>query len=289
MAAVIMTLILAGSVTIALSRPHVGGSPSGRGAEAASAPAGNGRNGLAAAAARTAAEWISGQVSHSAIVACDPAMCSALEAQGMPAANLLVLGTTAANPLDADVVVATSAVRSRFGARLESFYAPAVIASFGSGADQVNVRVIARDGAAAYRVALRQDVAARKAAGAQLLANRRIKVTARARMQLAAGEVDSQLLLILPVMAAQHPIQILAFGNSGPGASPGIPLCSADLSGSGGAAGMTDASYQAWMVAFERAQLLPFAGRTVILRQGEQPVVRVEFAIPSPMGLLSQG
>ena len=43
------------------------------------------------------------------------------------------------------------------------------------------------------------------------------------------------------------------------------------------------------MVAFEQAQLLPFAGRTVILGQGEQPVVRVEFAIPSPMDLLSQG
>jgi hypothetical protein len=51
---------------------------------------------------------------------------------------------------------------------------------------------------------------------------------------------------------------------------------------------MTDASYQAWMVTFERAQLLPCAGRTVIFRQGEQPVVRLEFAIPSPMSLLSQ-
>ena len=290
MAAVIVILILAGSVTVALSRPHLGGSLSGRSAEAASAPVGNGRGGPAAAApVRTAAEWISQQISRSAIVACDPAICSALLAHGMPAGNLLALGTAAANPLDADVVVATPAVRSQFGSRLESFYAPSVIASFGSGPDQVSVRVVARDGAASYRLALRQDVAGRIAVGAQLLTNTRIKIAAEARMQLSAGEVDSRLLIMLPAMAAEHPIQILAFGNSGPDASPGVPLSSADLSGSGQPAGMTDASHLGWITAFERAQLPPFAGSAVILRRGERLIVRVEFSKPSPMGLLSHG
>ncbi len=290
MAAVIAILIFAGGVTVALSRPHLGGSLSDRSAGSASGPVGNGRDGPATAAAvRTAAEWISQQISRSAIVACDPAVCSALLAQGMPAGNLLVLGTTAANPLDADLVVATPAVRSQFGSRLESFYAPSVIASFGSGPDQVSVRVIAPDGAAAYRLALRQDVAARMAAGAQLLTNRRIKVAAQARMQLSTGGVDSRLLIMLPAMAAEHPIQILAFGNSGPDASPGVPLSSADLSGSGQPTGMTDASYLGWTTAFARAQLPPFAGSAVILRRGEQLIVRVEFSKPSPIGLLSHG
>jgi len=222
-------------------------------------------------------------------VACDPLMCSVLEARGVSAARLLVLRTTTADPLGAEVVVATPVVRSQFGSRLDSVYAPSVIAGFGSGPDHVDVQVVARHGAAAYLAALRQDMAARKAAGTQLLANKRIGATAQARTQLAAGEVDSRLLLMLPALAATHPIQILAFGNSGPGASPGVPLCSADLSGSGQAAGMTDASYLSWLTSFVRAQLAPFSGSMAVLRQGNHSILRVEFAKPSPLGLLTHG
>jgi hypothetical protein len=236
-----------------------------------------------------AAEWVGQQISRSAIVACDPAMCSALEAQGLPAANLLILRPTTASPRGAEVVVVTPAVRSQFGSRLDSMYAPSVIAGFGSGPNQVNVRVVAPDGAAAYLAALRQDMAARSAAGAQLLANKRIEMTAQARMQLTAGEVDSRLLLLLPVMAAVHPIQILAFGDPGPDAGPGVPLCSADLSGSGTAAGMTDASYLRWLTGFVQAQLVPYTARADTLRQGDKPVVQVEFSRPSPLGLLTHG
>ena len=185
------------------------------------------------------------------------------------------------------MVVVTPAVSSQFGGRLDSVYAPSVIAGFGSGPGLVSVQVIAKDGPAAYLAALRQDVAARKAAGDQLLANKRIAATAQARTQLAAGEVDSRLLIMLPALAAVHPIQILAFGDPGPGAGPGVPLCSADLSGSGRAAGLTDASYLGWLTAFVRAQLPPFAGNMAVLPGSGQPVVRVEFAQPSPLGLLA--
>ena len=214
-------------------------------------------------------------------------MCAALEARGVPAANLLILRTGTTSPLGAQVVVVTPAVRSQFGSRLDSVYAPSVIASFGSGPDQVSVQVIAKDGPAAYLTALRQDVAARKAAGAQLLANKRIRASAEALAQLAAGAVDSRLLIMLPALAAVHPIQILAFGHPAPGASPGVPLCSADLSGSGRAAAMTDASYLNWLTSFVRAQLGPFEGGMAVLQEAGQPVVRVVFAQPSPLGLLA--
>jgi hypothetical protein len=236
-----------------------------------------------------AAQWVGQQISRSTIVACDPAMCSALEARGVPAANLLILRSTTASLRGAEVVVATPAVRSQFGSRLDSVYAPAVIAGFGSGPNQVNVQVIAPDGAATYLAALHQDVAARAAAGAQLLANKRIEMTAQARTQLTAGQVDSRLLIILPAMAAVHPIQVLAFGDPGPGASPGVPMCSADLSGSGKAAAMTDASYLGWLTGFVRAQLVPFTGRTVMFQQGDKPAVELEFSRPSPLGLLTHG
>jgi hypothetical protein len=90
-------------------------------------------------------------------------------------------------------------------------------------------------------------------------------------------------------MAAVHRIQILAFGDPGPDASPGVPLCSADLSGSGTPAGMTDASYLCWLTGYVRAQLVPFAGRVVMLRQGDKPIVQVEYSRPSPLGLLTHG
>ena len=98
----------------------------------------------AAAATRDqAAVWIATQAGPGTIVACDPAMCAALQASGVAAARLLVLGTAAADPLGSDIVVAqTPALRGQFGARLASVYTPAVIASFGSGAARIDVRAI---------------------------------------------------------------------------------------------------------------------------------------------------
>jgi hypothetical protein len=279
-------------VAFTVSRQHGSGSGSAPGGDIARAggPADTGGTGLGAAAVRgMAAGWVSQRVSRSAIVACDPLMCSALQSRGIPAANLLALGPAVADPLRADVVVATPAVRSQFGNRLDNEYAPSVMAGFGSGAARVNVRVIAPDGASAYLAALSQDLAARKAAGAQLLATKRIEVTALAAAQLAAGQVDSRLLITLPALAAAHPVRIVAFGDPGPGASPDIPLSSADLSGSGRIAGMTDARYQSWLLAFLRAQRPPFAGSTAILRPGGQPILRLEFSGPGPLGLLGNG
>jgi tetratricopeptide (TPR) repeat protein len=281
--AAIVVLLAAGGVGVALSLPHPG--HSGHGPATATRPVGGQPGGTASQLA--AATWVAQQVAHSAIVACDPLMCSALEAQGVPAANLLILQTGSTSPLRAQVVVVTPAVRSQFGSRLDSVYAPSVIAGFGSGPDQVSVQVIAQNGPTAYLTALRQDVAARKAAGAQLLANNRIGASAEARAQLGAGAVDSRLLIMLPALAVQHPIQILGFGQPAPGAGPGVPLCSVDLSGSGQAAGMIDASYLSWLTSFVRAQLIPFAGSMAVLQQAGQPVVRVEFAQPSPLGLLN--
>src|SRR6202453_4667912 len=144
----------------------------------------------ATAARTTAARWIAGQVSPSAIVACDPAMCAALQAGGVAAGRLLVLGTSASAPLGSDLVVATPALRSQFGARLASVYAPAVIASFGAGATQIDIRAVAPDGTAAYDSALAADRSARIAAGRELIGNRRITTSAAAQSALRSGQVD---------------------------------------------------------------------------------------------------
>jgi hypothetical protein len=277
-AGAVVLLVVASGVAGALTRLHPGGHSASRAGTSPAPPAD---------AAQMAADWVSQQVSRNVTVGCDPLMCAILKARGVPAARLLVLRTGAASPRGAGVVVATATVRSQFGSRLDHEYAPSVIAGFGSGPGQVDVRVVAPDGAAAYRAALREDRAARKVAGAQLLANRQIRMTGRARTQLAAGSVDSRLLIMLPALAATHPIQILAFSDSGPGADPDAPLCRADLSGSGQAAGMADADYTRWLTSFVRAQLDRFAGSVAVIRLGGQPAVRVELDRPSPLGLLT--
>jgi hypothetical protein len=238
----------------------------------------------AAAAARTsAARWIAGQVSTSAIVACDPALCAALQAGGVAAGRLLVLGTSASDPLGSDLVVATPALRSQFGARLASVYAPAVVASFGSGAARIDIRAVAADGTAAYDSALAADGSARIAAGEQLVGNHRITMTAAARTVLQAGQVDPRLLAMLAALAAQQPLRILAFGDPSPGASAAIPLRSVELAPA--KAGTHAAARLRTMLSFLQAQQQPFLPTTAVLVR--QSALSVEYAAPSPLGLLS--
>ena len=228
-----------------------------------------------------AAEWITRQVAASAIVACDPAMCTALQADGIPAGKLLVLGTAAGDPLGSDIVVATPAVRSQFGARLESVYAPAVIASFGSGAGRIDVRVTAPFGATAYESALAADRRARVAAGRQLLRNPRVIVPGAARTTLIAGEVDPRVLITLAALAADEPLRIVAFGDPSPGAGSTAPLRGARIAPAGTGSG---AQTLRSMLSFLDAQRPPFSPLRASL-VGES-ALNVEYAAPSPLGLL---
>jgi hypothetical protein len=165
------------------------------------------------------------QVSHDVTVSCDRVMCAALEAHGSPLRNLVVLGPTSrADPVPSVVLVETAAVRDMFGSSLATAWAPAVLASFGSGTAGITVRVIAPHGLLAYQNLLSADLAARKEAGAGLLGDSQITVSAVARNQLASGQVDSRLLLPLASLAGQQPVNIVKFWNTGPGASAGIPL-----------------------------------------------------------------
>jgi hypothetical protein len=229
-----------------------------------------------------AARWIATQVATSAIVACDPAMCAVLEANGVPAARLLMLGTAAADPLGSDVVVATLAVRNQFGSRLESVYAPTVIASFGQGAGRIDVRAIAPLGAAPYESALAADLRARMAAGSQFLRNPRIALPASAKAALAAGEVDSRLLITLAALAAEQPVRVVAFDDASPGASPAVPLRGVEIAPMAGGAQAT-ASLQL-MRSFLDAQRSPFLPLRISLDGSSD--LNVEYAAPSALGLL---
>jgi hypothetical protein len=242
----------------------------------------------AAAVQNEAAAWVAAQVSRSAVVSCDPVMCRALEKHAIPPGDLHELKPGTPGPLRSDVIVATAAIRAEFGAGLiSSVYAPGVIASFGSGSTRIDIRVIAPGGAAAYRSALSADLAARNKAGPQFLRIRGISAPATARRQLAAGQVDSRLLLTLAELASQWPVSIVTFGDLAPGASPGIPLRCAYLAEASGGASTGPAAQARRMSVFVHGLGSYFSSaRIQTVRLAGHNVVQIEFAVPSPLGLL---
>ena len=236
-----------------------------------------------------AATWVAQQVSHSAIVACDQLLCSALAADRFPSRNLRVLGPTTPYPVTSAVVVMTAVVRYMFGTSLSTDWAPAVLATFGSGSAEISVRLVAPHGAAAYKTADSADLTARETSGRALLEVPDVVASATARKHLMAGQVDSRLLLAIAGLAAEHAIDIVDFGNIAPGQDPDIPLRFADLAVNDQAAAPLDSSaYVRSVVADLGAvsmQFRPASTKTVVLSSG-QKVLRVQFTAPSSLGLL---
>jgi len=234
----------------------------------------------AAVAQVQAAAWIAGQVSADAIIACDPVMCAALQAQGVTAGRLMPLEAGAANPHGATVMVTSASAANKLASR----GAPAVIATFGSGTARIDVRASEPGGPAGYEAALRADLAARTSAGAQLLKNSHIQFTAQDAAQLRAGAVDSRLLATLAALASQYAFRVAAFGDT----SPGVQVLFRDVtitpeSTRDGAAEL--AAVMA-LVSEQHPPYLP-AHATIIHTPAGQAALLIEFAAPSPLGLLT--
>jgi hypothetical protein len=239
-----------------------------------------------ATAGHAAAVWVASQVSLGAIVGCDPGMCRLLQAQGWPGADLLVLRQGAAGLRSCDVVVATQAVRNIVGGRLQQQTAPAVVAGFGSGQARIEVRVVARGGAAAYQTALTADRSARRMAAAELANSPRIHTAGAARQELLTGEVDSRLLITLAELAVAHPVNVVAFGDAAPGASAGVPLREMEVSGTGSpAARSAELVRIRSLVLAQHSVFLP--AHVSLVRLAGGTALRIEFGAPSPLGLLA--
>jgi serine/threonine protein kinase len=237
------------------------------------------------AARKHAVTWILQQVSRAAIVSCDPQVCADLVSAGFPSANVWPLGPTSNDPLGSALVVATAPIRAQYGSRLASVYAPATIASFGSGAARIDILLAYPGGAAAYDADRQTALRDRKTAGAQLLANSHIAASATARAQLLSGDVDPRLPQLLALMAGNHPVRIVDFVNQSPGGGPASLRRSVDLATADSAAHLTPAPYPGWMRALidaQRAEYLP-AVRQVTLHSG-QTVLRIGYGAPSPLG-----
>jgi hypothetical protein len=195
----------------------------------------------------------------------------------------LTLGPGSNDPLGSALVVATGPIRAHFGSRLASVYAPATIASFGSGAARIDVRLVYPGGAASYDADERTALRHRKVADAQLLANRHIKTSATARAQLLSGDVDPRLPDLLAIMADNYPVHIVDFVNQSPGGGPASLLRSVDLATVDSSAHLTRAAYLGW-IAFidaQRAEYRPSV-QQVRLHTG-QTVLRIGYGAPSPL------
>jgi hypothetical protein len=232
---------------------------------------------VAASVRAQAAAWAAGQLSSDETIGCDPVMCAALTARGVATSRLLPLGP-GAPASGTDVVAVPASAGSAQGA-------PVLLASFGSGASQIEIRAAAPGGAAAYQQALAADLAARRSAGAQLLHSRRLQVAAPGTAQLRAGAVDSRLLIMLAMLASQHPWQVAGFGD----ASPGVPSAAAPFRQvilTGG-----DSRALAAALAVVRAQRAPYQpARAAIVRlAGGQAGLLIGYAAPGPLGLLTGG
>jgi len=264
-----LVLALAGAAVIVLWL--IGGLTGTPSRAARVSAAGAGPPSLAAGAQAQAAAWIAGQVSGNAVVACDPGMCAALQEQGVAAGRLMPLRSAAASPRGAGVLVTSPSISGQLAGR----YAPALIASFGSGSTRVEVRAVEPGGESAYRAALRADLAARRAAGSQLLRNSHIRFTGPGAAQLRADEVDTRLLATLAALASQYSFRLTAFGD----AAPGAPALFREVAITGIGRGLSAA------LAMVRAQNPPYlpAHAAVVGQTG----LSIEFAAPSPLGLLS--
>jgi hypothetical protein len=242
-----------------------------------------------------AAAWLAAQVGRGTRMTCDAVMCAALRTRGIPAADLDELGpggrpalpAAAAGASPVAVLVATPAVRGQLGSRLSSVYAPAVIASFGSGLARIEVRALAGPGAAAMA---RADLVQRRESGAELLHTDRIVVSApAARNELARGQVDARLLVMIADLASRQPLEVMAFGDRAPGARlADSPLRSVELAPAPAGPRSSGSAFASSALAFLHTQAWPFATASAgpARLPGGQLGVRFAFAAPSPLGLL---
>jgi hypothetical protein len=233
---------------------------------------------VAAANRNQAAAWIARQILPSALIGCDPLMCQALEAADVSASRLSVVSPSAPDPLGVEVIVATPALRSQFGPRLATVYAPLLLASFGSGNQRIDIRYLAPGGTAAFQASLASAKAARIEAGEQLLSNKNVQASAQARGALVAGNVDPRLLITLGLLAHEMPVRLVLFDDPSPGASSDVPLRGAEI-GATASAGLTA------MLAFLAQQTTYQPSQYTEARIASGQVVTMQYDAPGPLGL----
>ncbi len=289
---VIAVLVIAGgAAAIALTaNSHAGGgaarhvsarpklTPAQATARAAAAAA-------AAANDQAAARWIAAQVGPGLVIGCDPATCAAILVAGYPTGGQVVLQSGASLPGPGSLVVATAAVRAQYGAQLPDAV-PAVIASFGSGAQAVQVGVVVPGGQQAYHQDASDARAARLSAGRKLLADSRVHARGVIRTELGAGRVDPRLITVLRRLAARYPVDVVHFGDTGPQTGGTVPFRMAEVAVLSGRvrAGRHAGNDLAGLEKLLNSQPARYRAELIPKRlAGGARVLEIKFLAPSPL------
>jgi hypothetical protein len=232
----------------------------------------------AAANRSQAADWIAQQVLPSVLIGCDPLMCQALQAANVSASRLSMVQPSAPDPLGVEVIVATPALRSQFGPRLATVYAPQVLASFGTGTQRIDIRYLAPGGTAAFEASLASARRARIQAGQQLLSNKNVLASAQAHGALLAGNVDPRLLITLGLLAHEMQVRLVIFDDPSPGVGSAVPLRGAEI-GATGSAGLSA------VLAFLTQQTTYQPSHFSQIRIASGQVVTMQYDAPGPLGM----
>jgi len=232
----------------------------------------------AAANRGQAADWIAQQMLPSVLIGCDSLMCQALQAANVSASRLSVVQPSAPDPLGVEVIVATPALRSQFGPRLATVYAPLLLASFGSGAQRIDIRYLAPAGTAAFEASLVSARSARIQAGQQLLTNKNVQASAQARGALLAGNVDPRLLITLGLLVHEMQVRLVIFDDPSPGVSSAVPLRGAEI-------GTSDSAGLSAMLAFLTQQTTYQPSHFGQIRIASGQVVTMQYDAPGPLGM----
>jgi len=237
------------------------------------------------------ADWVAHQVSPGSTVACDPEMCHALAQNGFAAALDAPVGMNSLSLSGAQLVAVTPQLRYLFRMHpsVHADVAPVVLARYGSGRSLVTIQPVYAAGGTAYQTALNQDVQQRIQLGQQLLNGGQVTAKAKAQGELLAGEVDPRLLLLIQALARQTSVYILSFSDSGPGASPGVPLRTVDIATTDPSSGESGQMYLHLLRTALSGQgsFPPFAHVGPQTMASGQEAVQVIYDAPTPLGLLA--
>ncbi len=284
-----VVVIAGGAIAIALTAHsqagagnshHASGKPKLTPAQAAARAAA-----VAAAAAndQAAARWIAAQVGQGLVIGCDQATCAAILAAGYPTGGQVVLKPGISLPGPGSLVISTATVRAQYGTQLVSAV-PAVIASFGSGAQAVQIGVVVPGGPPAYHQEASSALAARRTAGRKLLADSKVHARGAIRTELGSGLVDPRLITVLRRLAIRYEVDVVHFGDTGPQTGGTVPFRMAEVVVRASRTGRHASSELAGMERLLRSQ--PARERAELIPKrlaGGLRVLEIKFLAPSPL------
>jgi hypothetical protein len=274
--AALVAMAFGAGITLAFTGPDQAGSSGARPSDAAQSMTSLQQ---AALYRQQAAVWIKANVTAGVDVSCDYIMCQEALHEGYPSSQLMALPSTASDPLGAELIIATPAIRSQFGTRLASIYAPQVIAKFGSGQNEIDIRYLVPGGSAAYNAQLQANLSGRIGAGEQLLNDTNIQVSSPAvRARLRAGQVDPRLLITLSLLSHKMTVKLVAFSDSSPGEGYVVPLRGLEI-------GIAPGNLSALLSLLKQQTTYAPAQITVGKPSNGQQVVTIRYGAPGPMNL----